>query len=246
MKSSEDIFKTPAEICKVPVWYQSLSDHTFPTSFVKLRPREIQALADGETEGKTADGVISRLNEPMRAYPGNCFVFVDTMAPTDTERFEKKNGAVYSARSAWRYLATSKKIQKAAASGMVQHICIRPFRRMSRPREFRLFIYRGKLSAMSQYWLIRHFRRLEGVKQFYWEKAAMFVNDILWLLPNPTMVIDIYFTHRNQILIIDINPWDNSTSPLLLKNWDRDWDSEAGIVLMPPPIKITGNVNVSF
>ena len=231
---------------KTSDWYQSLAEHTFPTSFVKLSPDEMKALIDGDFDSSTAAEVVSRLENPMRSFPGNCFVYTDCVAPTDTERFEGKRGAVHSAKSAWRYLCESEKTRKAAAAGEVEHICVRPFRRMTHAREFRLFIKDGVLKAMSQYWLLRHYRRLVGPKLEYWEKARKFIEKTAWLLPTPTVVMDIYITSRGDILIIDFNQWGAPTKPLMLKTWDRDWEDEIGIVLVPPPVTLTGDVNVSF
>ncbi len=230
---------------RTPVWYPALSEHTFITSFVKLKPAEIEALAQGETKGEAVREVIERMRRPMDAILGNRFVFADTAAPTDTERFAGKRGAVHSPESAWRFLAESYKIREAAASGNVEYICIRPFRRMNKTREFRLFIRDGELSAMSQYWLIRHFRRMEGVKEEYWNKVQAFVQSIQWALPAQTLVMDIYCTSDGNILIVDLNKW-GECDPKLLHSWDRDWSKPAGILMMPPPTMITGNVNVSF
>ncbi|MBR2509257.1 MAG: hypothetical protein IKB71_05875 [Lentisphaeria bacterium] len=239
-----------ANFLKTPVWYPALANRTFLTSFVKLRSEAVKALADGIKYDENPDSPIAQtINElriAMNAVPGNSFVFTDCCAPTDTERFLNKNGAVFSAESAWNNLAQSFKVRENAAAGKIEHICIRPFRRMNRTREFRLFIYEGQLSAMSQYYLIRHFRRLEGVKEAYWEKAKKFIDEIIWLLPVKTLVMDIYFTSDNEILIIDLNPWGEPTEPLMLDSWDRDWNTPAGIVLMPVPIPISGDVNISF
>lgn len=234
------------EIYGTPSWYQELADHTFPTSFVRLKDCDIKALIAGQYEGPEAEDVQQRLKLPMSSFPGNCFVFTDIAAPTDTERFEGKRGAVYSPRSAWRYLTESEKIRKAAENGQVQHICVRPFRRITKPREFRLFIKDGKLTAMSQYWLIRHYRRLAGRKDTYWEMAGDLVERISWLLPVRDLVMDIYFTARNEILIIDLNPWGEPTSPLIFRSWDRDWREEPGLKIIEPPLAVGGDVNVSF
>lgn len=236
------------EFFKTSVWYPALADKTFLTGFVKLKPAAIKALAEGVSDIKdpVVKDTINDLHTAMSPIFGYSFIFTDCCAPTDTERFLNKNGAVYSAKSAWQVLVASQKVRDAAAAGNMEHICIRPFRKMNRTREFRLFIYEGKLSAMSQYYLIRHFRRLEGVKQKYWEKAEKFVEDIIWKLPVKTLVIDIYFTADNEILIIDLNPWGSPTEPLMLDTWDRDWSVPAGIILMPVPISISGDVNISF
>jgi hypothetical protein len=117
---------------------------------------------------------------------------------------------------------------------------------MTKPREFRLFIKGGKLRAMSQYWLIRHFRRLDGKRKEYWNMALEFVENISWLLPDPDIVLDIYFTADNDILIIDFNCWGEDTNPLMLKSWDIDWNIEHGIKLIEPPSKLSGDISVSF
>ncbi len=240
---TKDFFKTPA-------WYPALAGKTLMTTFVKLRPAAIQALADGIEQDSAPESpvnmTIKDLREAMSNIRGNSFVFTDCCAPTDTERFLNKNGAVFSAPSAWRNLASSPKIQQSAANGEVEYICIRPFRRMNKTREFRLFIHEGRLSAMSQYHLIRHFRRLEGVKEKYLLLAEQFVENIIWMLPVKSLVMDIYITSDDEIILIDINKWGEPTAPLMLNTWNRDWSEPAGIILMPPPIQISGDVNISF
>ena len=72
------------------------------------------------------------------------------------------------------------------------------------------------------------------------------MRSISWLLPVKTLVMDIYFTASGKILIIDLNPWGEPTDPLLLRTWERNWSCPAGIVLMDPPTKISGDVSVSF
>ncbi len=238
------------DFLRTPVWYPVLSAHTFLTSFVRLRPEAVEALAMGidrpSNEHPAVREAIESLRQPMSSIPGNCFVSVDCCAPTDTERYLVKHGAVFSPESAWKYLAQSRKVREAAKAGKIEYVCLRPYRRMNRTREFRLFIRDGKLNAMSQYHLVRHFRRLEGIKQDLWQKAEKFVEETAWLLPIQTLVMDVYITSSGQILIVDLNCWGEPTDPLMLRKWDRDWETPAGIVLMPSPTKISGEVQVSF
>ena len=233
------------ECYRMPVWYPDFSAFAFMTSFVRLNQDEIIALGEGVTHGPRVKEVIGRMKQPMQFIPGNSFVSVDLVAPTDTERFKGKRGAVHSARSAWKYLASSEKVRQSALAGDVQYICMRPFRRMSQAREFRLFVYGRELKAMSQYWLIRHFRRLEDVQDKYWNLAQLFIEQIAWLLPTENIVVDIYFTSEDDILLIDFNKWGGS-APLMLRSWERDWHEASGPVMMPPPTKISGDINVSF
>ena len=242
------------KIFRAPEWYVALSAYTWDTKFVKLHDDMIAAFARGMNEEETkeflftpeAKNLMNDLAEPMGNIPGNAFAFVDTCAPTDTARFAGKGGAVYSPRSALFYLLQSKKIAKAAAAGEVEYICLRPFRNITRAREFRLFFFDGKLSAMSQYHLIRHFRRLEGVKDKYWKMVSKWAEKVLWRLPVKTLVMDIYITSDNDILVVDLNPWGGDTDPLLLRTWERDWSIPAGITTMAPPKSVSGDVKVSF
>lgn len=236
------------DFLRTPVWYPALSRYTFKTLFLELSPEELRALAAGEEEGATAGAVIAKLKPLLSATPGNAFVFVDSCAPTDTERFAGKRGAVYSAKSAWKFLCRSEKVRRAAESGTVTAICVRPFRRISPPREFRLFVKGGQLAAASQYNLIRHYRRLEGVKEAYWKLLAGFFNKISGKLPLKDLVIDVYVTSGKEVLIIDLNCFGDPTSPLMLLNWEQDWENlpEPKLRLMPPPVKISGAVKVSF
>ena len=248
------LMDTSNKFFRVPEWYMALSPYTWDTKFVKLPEHMIAAFASGMDEDAakeflyTAEGksLMNELALPMSDIPGNAFAFVDTCAPTDTERFASKGGAVYSPRSALFYLLQSKKVAAAAAANEVEYICLRPFRNITKAREFRLFIFEGKLSAMSQYHLIRHFRRLEGVKERYWRMASGLVDEISWRLPVKTLVMDIYITSSDEILVIDLNPWGGDTDPLMLNTWERDWSVPAGIQLMEPPVEVSGDVKVSF
>ena len=237
----------------LPGWYQPLSPFTFETKFVKLRTDAISALADAYNSGgeismdcEMSKQVIADLRPVMKKISGNSFVSVDCCAPTDTERFASKGGAVFSPESAWYYLSHSKKVAKAAAAGKVEYLCVRPYRHISKAREFRLFIYEGKLSAMSQYNLNRHYRRIEGFRKRYWRLAEEFVQNIIWRIPVKTLAVDVYLTSSERFIIIDLNCWGKPTSPLLLKTWERDWSEVSGLHLIPPPTKISGEVKVSF
>ena len=234
------------DACRMPVWYPSLASYSFPTVFVKLRSEELEALSKGEDSGLAVSDAITRLDHAMKAFSGNRFVGVDLAAPTDTERFASKRGAVYSAASAWRILASSAKVRDSVSAGLSKTIAVRPFRRMDITREFRLFIKGGVLAGMSQYWLVRHFRRLEGRRELYWNLAREFVGKVSWCLPCPDLAMDIYFTARHEVIVVDLNPWGLPTDPLMMRSWDRDWSKEPSLNLVPSPMKISGDVNVSF
>lgn len=216
----------------ISAWYASLADYTFPTIFVKLKESDLELIACGEKETNETEAIILRIERAQSAFYGATFVLTDTAAPTDTPRFINKKGAVHSAKSAWNNLVSSEKIRRAARHKEFEFICVRPFRNMNYPREFRLFIYNGSLKLMSQVKLDRSYKRLTLKGEFWWNKAKEFVENISWLLPHRTVVMDLYFTSKNEIIIIDFNKWGKPTDPMLAKNWNLDWRREHGIKLL--------------
>lgn len=237
----------PGDAFRVQNYHEKFSRYCLPAKFIPLAPEEIAALAAGETKGDVVKGVIRRIGDAMRKFPGKRFISVDFCAPTDCPRYlSSKHGSVASPESAWNSLVTSPKIKEMAAQGLVQCICIRKFRIFDIPREFRLFIKKGKLTAMSQRFLIRHFRRLEKRTGEYWNIAEKFVKSVEKNLPAEDLVIDIYVTSRKKVIVIDLNPWGEPTDPLMMGSWNRNLSVPLGCLIVPPPHMISGDINVSF
>ena len=236
------------DFCRIVNWYPVLGEHSMPTVFLKLTADDIKLLADGIGNGEAAASVIARLKNVMRGGAlDNYFISTDLCSPTETERFEAKRGAVHSAESAWFFLANSAKVRQAAASGKVEYLAIKPFVRIDRTREFRLFVKNGELRAMSQYNLTRHFRRLEGIKENLYAAVCKWFETVKNNLPVDDVVIDIFLESDDQtVKIVDLNCWGEPTDPLLLRSFDQDWDKVESIKLMLPPTKISGDVAVSF
>lgn len=230
----------------MPNWYSRLAVHTLPTIFVMLQQDEIESLSQGDTESDVVVKLLPRLNSAMSAFSYSRFVTVDLVAPTDTERFRLKRGKVVSAKSAWSILSESEKVRESARIGMVSCLCVQPFRTMDVTREFRLFVRNGKLVAMSQYWLIRHFHRLERRKESYLQLATEFIDSIAWSLPLKDLVVDVYIPTSRKILIMDLNPWGAPTDPLMLNSWDRDWNLPLDCHIVQPPFTLSGDVNVGL
>lgn len=236
------------DFCRIVNWYPVLGEHSMPTVFLKLTGDDIKLLVEGVGNGDAAVSVIARLKNVMRGGAlDNYFISTDLCSPTDTERFEAKRGAVHSAESAWYFLANSAKVRQAAAEGKVEYLAIKPFVRIDRTREFRLFVQNGELRAMSQYNLVRHFRRLEGIKENLYTVVCKWFELVKNNLPVKDVVIDIFLENDDQIVkIIDLNCWGEPTDPLLLRSFEQDWNVVGGIKLMLPPTKISGDVAVSF
>ena len=216
----------------ISAWYATLADHTFPTTFVKLKESDLELITNGIKESKEVDSLVIRIGNAQSAFYGATFVLADTVAPTDTPRFADKKGAVHSAQSAWNNLVLSSKVREAAKRKEFEFICIRPFRNMTYQREFRLFIYGKTLKRMSQTQLDRPYRRLTSKKDFWWGMANELIEDISWLLPDKNIVMDVYFTSKDEIIILDFNKWGSPTDPMLAKTWNLDWDINYGLKLL--------------
>ena len=225
-------------------WYPSFAEHTFPTVFLRLTADEIQVIKDDSANPAVKKHLEERLQQAMNSLIGKSFIALDSCAPTDAADFAKGK-AQNTATGAIKLLQSSDKIRTALKNGD-KHIVIRPYRRMDKTREFRLFIADGELKAMSQYCLERHFRRLEGRRAEFWQKGLDFAQEIIPFLDGEKAVIDIYFTSDKRTLIVDFNEWAGETSPLLLRDWERDWNEAAGLKLINPPHKLGGDVKVSF
>lgn len=226
-------------------WYPMLGQFSFPTVFVELRDTEIRALIKGEPKSSQTRKPISRLQQAIRSLPGGCFVTADICAPTDSNHFGS-SGKVSYGLTAWRLLVTSAKVREAFEQGLSRRITVRPYRRMNRTREFRMFFYQRQLKGMSQYHLERHFHRLEGREKEIWRRGKKFADRIRDFLPHENVVVDVYLSSDNQFFINDLNPWGEQTDPLLFKKWEREWDKEQGLKLIPHPVEMKGDISVSF
>jgi hypothetical protein len=227
---------------KISHWYNALGDFTFPTLFLRLHTEELAFILSKNTSAE--NNLVERIEKAIDSLPKPAFVGLDSCSPDDSPSFAKKK-SLTSGKAAIELLKSSPKVKNALESGMDETIAIRPFRRMDQTREFRLFIYDGKLVGMSQRHLIRHFRRLDGRRDELWQKANQFFDSINSLLKFSQQVIDIYFTSEGNILIVDMNDWEKS-DPLLFRKWDRDWSAVVGLKLMSEPIQLKGDVKVSF
>ncbi|MFW5996980.1 MAG: hypothetical protein ACOCQP_03095 [Lentisphaeria bacterium] len=226
-------------------WYPMLGQFSFPTVFVQLRNNEREALMRGELKGAVVRKPIARLQRVIRDLPGGCFVTTDVCAPTDSEHFGKTGKASYGL-TAWRLLATSGKVREALQDGKTDRLVVRPYRRINKTREFRLFVYQRKLKGMSQYNLERHFHRLAGQEKTIWRWGKKFTEGIADFLPVDNVAVDVYISSENEFFIIDLNRWGEPTSPLLFKTWEHDWQEEKGLKLIPYPVDMKGEVSVSF
>lgn len=226
-------------------WYDSFAEHTFPTVFVRLTAAEKDAMIRQDRDAAATAPLVERLAKAMNSLPGSSFVGADVCAPTDSPLFRPGRGTS-SAGTAWQILAGSAKVRQAFQDGRTERLTVRPFRRMDRIREFRLFFSGRQLAGMSQYHLDRHVTRLDRRQVEIWDRAERFAAVVQPFLPADSMVMDVYLTSKAHFLIVDFNAWGAPTDPLLFRTWERDWSEVAGFRLIPPPVLMKGDVSVSF
>ena len=230
---------------RISDWYSRLGEYSFPTVFIALGTEDIQALLDGNSRAPAARPLLERLRHAIRSVPWSAFVGTDVCAPNDSPSYKYADG-VFTVKGAWRLLSTSEKVRRALSEGKADRLIVRPNRRLNRRREFRMFFKDGQLKAVSQYNLDRHFVSLEERREEIWQRAQEFAAKVGPRLPVPTVVVDVYLTAGRQFMIIDLNSWGAPTDPKLLKSWERDWNEVAGLRLIPKPVKLKGDVKVSF
>ena len=230
----------------VSTWYQSLSYYTFPTLFVYLKSDDRKSLLDGDHSSMAAKAVTGKIQRAIRYLPGSCFIHADCCAPTDSESFSSRSGAVTTGVAGWQMLMESEKVAAALQDNRTERIGIHSYRRMDRSREFRIFLRERELVGMSQRYLGKHHPRLEKRRSIIWAKAKVLADDVQELLPAPNQIIDVYLTSNDDMIIIDLNDWGAPTDSLLLRDWDRDWAENTGLQLVPKPVRLSGEVSVSF
>jgi len=230
---------------RISDWYTSLGEHSFPTMFLHLAEDEIEAMLRKDEDSAASRNVMGRIQKAIRALFGTSFVSADVCAPTDSPHF-KPGRWVSFGRTAWRILATSDKVCTALRDGRTDCITVRPFRRMDHTREFRMFFHDRKLVAMSQLVLDRHHAHLQKREQDIWQKSCKLAEIISPRLTVDNTVVDAYLCSDGSFLLVDFNAWGEPTNPLLLRTWDRDWAEVAGLKLLQKPVKMGGDISVSF
>ena len=190
---------------KISEWYPFLGHLTFPTVFLALNSDECTAIKDSSSLASLEE----RITRAVASLPGSCVVGLDSCMPTDSANFQKGK-SLKSGKLALKTFFESDKIKQALEAGE-KTITVRPYRRMDRTREFRLFVKSGDLKAMSQRHLERHFKRLEARRELYWQKGLDFVQEIKKYINEQDYVVDIYFTSTADVMIIDFNSWGEPT-----------------------------------
>ena len=234
---------------KISDWYKDFADVTFPTVFVRLTDAEKEALVKNE-EGDAKNRLWNRLTNALSSIHGGAVINADCCAPTDSKAFCRRR-IVHTPISSWKQLTTSEKVTEALKSGKSDTLTLRPYRRMDRSREFRLFVKDGELIAASQYDLKKNYPRLAKRQDEIWDGLkAFFAESIKPFLSFSDVVIDVYMCGNGQLLIVDFNEWGGETAPLLLRSWNQNVEEflqdRHPLMLLAAPVKMSGDVSVSF
>lgn len=230
---------------RISDWYSDLGEHSFPTLFLRLGDAEAEALLAGAEADRASAELIGRLQKALRAFNRSAFVGTDVCAPTDSPRFRPGRWVSFG-RTAWRLLSESVKVCEALRAGHTDRVIVRPFRRMDRTREFRMFLYGRRFAGMSQYRPGRHLSAIAKRETEILGKGRDLAGRIAEHLPAENIVVDVYLCSDGHLLVVDMNDWGLPTEPLLMRTWDRDWSIDGGLKLVPKPTKMGGEISVSF
>ncbi|MFW5802717.1 MAG: hypothetical protein ACOCWJ_02255 [Verrucomicrobiota bacterium] len=225
-------------------WYTKLGELSFPTVFIVIDEGQKRSLIE-QDDASAAKHLSARLQKAVKSVFGTGFVGTDLCAPTDSPRYRPGKWITFG-RTAWRLLAESDKVRAVLQNDQTNLLVVRPYRRMDKAREFRVFVHQRKPVAISQYHLDRHLPGIIKREREIITKTHKLIGQIADRLPAENIVVDIYITSDGEIMLVDMNTWGGDTDPLLLRTWERDWTSDAGLVLVPEPIKMKGDISVSF
>jgi len=236
-------------LIKISDWYTTFADLSFPTVFIKLSKIEIDSIVNN-LSGEGKNSVYQRLTHAMTLLPRGVVLNADCCAPSDSSAFKRRR-ILHTPISSWKQLTTSDKVKKALSEGQSDTLCLRPYRRMDRAREFRLFIKDGKLLAASQYNLDKNYPKLRKRQDEIWSLFNhFFMTKLSPFLTQKEVVLDVYISGNNDVKIIDFNEWGGKTAPLLLRKWDQDFDqffeTRHRLMLLASPVAMCGDVSVSF
>ena len=226
-------------------WYVQLGELSFPTVFLDLSGDERHALIQQDDQAPATKQLSGRIQQAIKSVFGTGFVGLDVCAPTDSPRYRPGKWVTFG-RPAWRLFAASEKVRSCLVQNNTNRLVVRPYRRMDKAREFRVFVHDGTLAAISQYHLDRHLPGIARREREIHGKTRKLIDQIAPRLPAANIVVDIYLTSDGDIMLVDMNTWGGDTDPLLLRTWDRDWSKDAGLILVPEPIKMKGDISVSF
>ena len=227
-------------------WYLSLGLYTFPTLFIQLNNDEIELIRNVEDCSNSSRNIIRKIDSAVTRFPGSSFIHVDYCAPTDSSLFQKGKGAINSGKTGWNILSQSEKVKKAFAEDKTKRICVHPYRRIDHAREFRVFTKAGTVVGVSQKDVAKHHPKLHKRRDFIQRKIYKFMKHINSQLETEDIIVDVYLTSQDELMILDTHSWGGATNPLLFRDWDRDWSKNSGLVLVEKPEKLGGNVSVSF
>ncbi len=234
---------------KISDWYSNFADVSFPTVFVKLTKDEKDAIINN-SNNDTKKKLWKRFVAAIEALPRGVVVNADCVAPSDSKAFKQRR-VLHTPISSWKQLTTSEKVIEALKNDLSDTICFRPYRRMDKAREFRLFIKDGELLAASQYNLTKNYPKIMKRKEQIWQILEKFYKtSIVPFLTYKDVVIDVYLCSDNSVKIIDFNDFGGKTEPLLLRTFDQDlhkfMEKREPLLLLASPAKMEGDISISF
>ena len=222
-------------------WYPLLPENTtFPSALIQLTKEEVNALLElkkkrdnltvtkqGKYSGDESivtvlNGLIDRITTNV-TLKGPVFIRLNSLSPKSPHNKVKiQTGWVI---KVFDLIIDSLRTYETLSLPMDHSIMIRQWEHIDPANEFRCFIYKNRMTAISQYHCYTHFKKLQGRETDIRDTIYQFYLKIFQYLPYEDCVMDVILCPNSElgVKIVEFNSFGcDAMSGSALYNWERD------------------------
>ena len=207
-------------------WYPSVEGFTFPSILIPLDRDTIDSLLHQTTASSNSH--YQRLIEQMHACPyDEVFIRLNSVSPkphrpSDNHFYAKDKDW---AERALTLLLESSRTRDTLCNHLFDHyIMLRQWTPIDEWQEFRCFIYRNRLTAISQYHCYSKFKKLAGKIFLIRQAIVAFYQEVYSFIPYEDCVMDV-IVNGDEVTIVEFNSFGaDGIAGSGLYNWEQDED----------------------
>lgn len=211
-------------------WYPLLAEKpglTFESTLIKLNKDDLQALHQYDPKSPRIRELAQKIRisgESLKC--PYLFVRLNSVSPKP-RRLSHNRFNVQS--TDWEYrvldlLIESSRTRHTLKINLLEHyIMLRKFYPIEEWQEFRCFVYKNRLTAISQYHCYHRYKKLSGRTERIRKAIYNFYLENFAYIPYEDCVMDVVIDENDHIMIVEFNSFgaDGMTGSALY-NWDRD------------------------
>ena len=206
-------------------WYDALSDLTFPSIIITLKPSEKSAMMNQDFE--RLKKLEKKMTCMMDSYGSGdikfWFVKLNSVAPKDSA-ISGKQLKFNNAHDILKRLIECPRTNGFIRDDPNVSVVLREWQDIPEFLEFRCFIRKKKLRAISQYQCYEYFQEIHKRKEELKCAIVKIFNSIRKRIPYEDTTMDIVVLNTNKIVIIEFNQFGAETAcGACLYNWDLDY-----------------------